>query len=231
MSRRLRIFACLVALWGGAVLAQGNGDSLLRIVLPAGDGGGASVMLDAAQGDAGLSGAALMDLFDWGTLGAAQASVLSPEDHVHAGFGLNTSNNGSAAPEGPAAPKDMTVASFDLAALDSLPQLSFRTSTPWTQGVSEFSGPSLRSVIMAAGGTATVTVVARAANDYRVVFSPQHLEPDAPILATRIDGKPFGLRDRGPLWVVYPYDASERYRSEEVNSFSIWQVVELELRR
>ena len=40
---------------------------------------------------------------------------------------------------------------FDLATLDSLPQLQFETSTLWTEGVIAFSGPSLRSVLNAAG--------------------------------------------------------------------------------
>ena len=32
------------------------------------------------------------------------------------------------------------------------------------------------------------------------------------------------LRDKGPLWVVFPYDASEEFRRDEIYAQSIWQV-------
>ena len=32
------------------------------------------------------------------------------------------------------------------------------------------------------------------------------------------------LRDKGPLWVIYPFDDDPRYRSETVYFRSIWQL-------
>jgi hypothetical protein len=36
------------------------------------------------------------------------------------------------------------------------------------------------------------------------------------------------VRDKGPLWVIYPYD-SDDYRSEVIYSRSIWQLDRLEV--
>lgn len=126
--------------------------------------------------------------------------------------------------------EDGTVISLDRNTLESLPQQVFETSTPWTEGVIGFSGPSLATVLDHLGVPPGRSIVARAANDYRVIFEPRHIEPAAPIIATRMNGAAFSLRDRGPLWVVFPYDASDAYRTEETISLSIWQVIDLAVR-
>ncbi len=121
---------------------------------------------------------------------------------------------------------------FDLAALDALPQHSFTTTTLWTQGAVTFSGPALRDVLEAAGAWPGAAVVfeAEALNSYSVTFAPDAIEDRVPIIATRRDGKPFGPRDLGPLWVVYPYDAEVRFRSETVYAHSIWHLTRIAAR-
>ena len=37
------------------------------------------------------------------------------------------------------------------------------------------------------------------------------------------------IRDKGPLWVVYPYDSSADYRTEVIYSRSIWQLDRIEV--
>jgi hypothetical protein len=37
------------------------------------------------------------------------------------------------------------------------------------------------------------------------------------------------VRDKGPLWLVYPYDSAAKYQSEVVFSRSIWQLNRLEI--
>jgi hypothetical protein len=53
--------------------------------------------------------------------------------------------------------------------------------------------------------------------------------PDGPIIAYENNGKEMTLRSKGPLWVVYPYDQSEDFRTEVTYSRSIWQLDRLEL--
>lgn len=112
---------------------------------------------------------------------------------------------------------------FTDAELMALPQESFETETIWTEGVIAFSGPSLKSVLEHAGMTPG-DVELYAINDYSVVLPLEKLEDGAPIIANRINGAPFSVRDKGPLWVVFPYDDESRYNTEEYFALSVWQL-------
>jgi hypothetical protein len=116
--------------------------------------------------------------------------------------------------------------SFDMQALEAMPQIKFETSTVWTEGVQEFSGPSLKAVLAMHGLTGT-TIYARALNDYIIEIPFDELEDEAPIIATRIDGDHFSRREKGPLWIIYPFDTSERFQTESTYGRSIWQLNEL----
>ncbi|MFP4328109.1 MAG: oxidoreductase, partial [Paracoccaceae bacterium] len=117
---------------------------------------------------------------------------------------------------------------MDEGALLSLPQERFVTSTIWTSGEREFSGPSLAAVLEAVDAPdGTLRLVA--ANDYSMEMPRAAVEPAAPIVALRIDGAPFSRRDKGPLWLVFPYDSEDRYRSETVYAYSVWQLTGIDV--
>ncbi len=119
-------------------------------------------------------------------------------------------------------------AQFDMEMLHALPAQSFSTSTLWTEGVHEFTGVPL-AVLLEELGISGGTVDAWAINDYLAEFDVARLEPDVPIIAYAMNGKPMPRRDKGPLWLVYPYDSSDRYRTELVYSRSVWQLDRLEI--
>lgn len=119
------------------------------------------------------------------------------------------------------------VVAFDMAQIEAMPQVSFRTTTVWTDGAHEFSGPTLAHVVESLGASSNTTIRARAINDYVVEIPVESLEQGAPIIATRIDGAPFSRREKGPLWIVYPYDSDARFQTESIYGRSIWQLVEL----
>ena len=112
--------------------------------------------------------------------------------------------------------------------LDALPQTEFRTSTIWTEGENEFSGVALRDLLDAVGAQGG-KLRAVAINDYAVEIPASDAVEGGPIVATRMNGQPMSVREKGPLWVVYPFDAKEEYRSELIYSRSIWQLKELEI--
>lgn len=116
---------------------------------------------------------------------------------------------------------------LDAAQLATLPQTSFTTSTTWTSGTPEFQGVLLKDLIAAAGATGK-TISLKAANDYTITIPTEDVHDDAPLLAYLMDGKPMSLRDKGPVWMVYPYDAKEEYRTETTYARSIWQLIEIE---
>lgn len=117
-------------------------------------------------------------------------------------------------------------AQFDLEALLAQPAVTFTTSTNWTEGMPTFTGVPLKALLEAVGATGT-TVSAVALNNYAIDIPLDSLNDDAPIVAYHIDGKPFSRRDKGPLWIVYPYDSSADYRNDLVYGRSIWQLQRL----
>jgi hypothetical protein len=113
---------------------------------------------------------------------------------------------------------------FSDADLQALPQVEFETSTIWTEGTQRFSGPTVASLLEAVGaGEGNLTLMA--INDYIVEMPRDVVEASAPIIATRIDGEPFSRRDKGPLWLVFPYDSDARFRAESLYAYSVWQLV------
>lgn len=112
--------------------------------------------------------------------------------------------------------------------LEMLPQITVRTVTPWTDGIVEFQGPLVRDVLALAGAHGT-TVQARAVNSYQVAIPVSDLTSYDVILAMRRDGKLMSLRDKGPLWVIYPWSEHEELRNEQFHGRSIWQLEALEI--
>lgn len=115
---------------------------------------------------------------------------------------------------------------FDRAALEAMPQISFRTSTIWTEGETEFTGVSLLGLLRDCGIT-DGAFRAIALNDYAVEIPVDELLDEAPIIAHLMDGEPFSRRGKGPLWIVYPYDSSPEFRSETAYGRSVWQLTRL----
>ncbi|UWR22004.1 molybdopterin-dependent oxidoreductase [Sulfitobacter sp. S190] len=117
---------------------------------------------------------------------------------------------------------------LDMGMLRALPETTFETSTIWTDGVHTFTGVSLAD-LMAELGVEDGTLVATAINDYAVEIPVSDAVEGGPIIAYLMDGEEMTVRDKGPLWVIYPYDSNADYRSEVVYSRSIWQLDRLEI--
>jgi hypothetical protein len=117
---------------------------------------------------------------------------------------------------------------FDVEALLALPRQDVVTETIWTSGIETFSGPALADVLEAAGaGDGDLRLVAL--NDYAVKIPREVVEDSLPIVAVLRDGARFGVRDKGPLWIIFPYDAEPRFRNEQIFAYSIWQLVSIEV--
>jgi hypothetical protein len=49
------------------------------------------------------------------------------------------------------------------------------------------------------------------------------------ILAWQLDGKPMSVREKGPLFVMYPFDTQAQLRNAVYFSRCIWQLRSIEL--
>ncbi|WP_449041756.1 oxidoreductase [Paracoccus sp. (in: a-proteobacteria)] len=115
---------------------------------------------------------------------------------------------------------------LDFDQLASLPQHEFATSTIWTVGRHRYQGVLLGDLIAAVGATGG-TMTISALNDYRIELPVAEVAADGPLLAYLKDGRPMSVRERGPLWLLYPFDDNVAYRSELAYSRSIWQAVHI----
>lgn len=119
-------------------------------------------------------------------------------------------------------------ARFDLDMLKALPRTGFETTTIWTEGKHLFEGVSLKDLLQAVGARGRVLETA-AINDYVVEVPVSDAVQGGPIIAYAMNGEPMSVREKGPLWLVYPYDAKAEYRSEITYSRSIWQLVAVDV--
>jgi len=132
---------------------------------------------------------------------------------------------------GLAGPRPGHRAEFEAAQLERLPQRTIRTSTPWYPGPRDFTGPLLRDVLAAAGLPARAEGTARctALNDYRVDVPLDDARRFDVIVARLLDGKPMSVREKGPLFIMYPFDERPELRTSVYFSRCIWQLKAIEV--
>ena len=67
-------------------------------------------------------------------------------------------------------------------------------------------------------------LIAVALNDYRCEIPAEDARQFDVVLARLQDGEPMRVRDKGPLFIVYPYDTDARLRSDRYYARSAWQL-------
>ncbi len=115
---------------------------------------------------------------------------------------------------------------FDLDMLDALGVTTVTTETPWTEGPVSFQGVLIRDLLATVGSTGT-SVDAEALNDYTVTIPVSDFSQYDVILATRANGEVLTVRDRGPVWIIYPWTDQPMLQNEIYYSRSIWQLKSL----
>ena len=116
------------------------------------------------------------------------------------------------------------------AELLAMPQVTVRTRTEFTDGVVEFVGPLARDVVELVGVNDATTAHLVAANDYSVDVPIQDFYQYDVILALYADGERLSLRDKGPIWLMYPIDDHAELQDPDYNRRLIWQLTTMELR-
>lgn len=117
---------------------------------------------------------------------------------------------------------------FDLAMLDTLERRDASIDTPWTNGAMRFEGPLLKALLDAVGAHGK-TLLIRALNDYSAEVPIEDATRYETLLATRMNGKPMAVRDKGPIFLIYPFDTEPELYNEKYFSRSVWQIKEIEV--
>lgn len=119
-------------------------------------------------------------------------------------------------------------ARFDKSMIEAIGVTTVHTGTIWTDGTSAFQGIELSRLMQRLGAEGT-TLRLVALNDYAVDIPMSEAVTGGPLLAFHMDGKDLSPRDKGPLWMVYPYDVNPIYKNEVSYSRSIWQLSTIEV--
>lgn len=119
-------------------------------------------------------------------------------------------------------------AQFDRVMLTEIGLKSFKTESPWYDTSVEFTGVPTAKLLDILGAQGT-TVTAVALNDYQVQIPLEDLRTKGVILAMQADGERLSVRDKGPLFIIYPFSHNESLRNEAHFSRSVWQLKELRI--
>ena len=120
-------------------------------------------------------------------------------------------------------------AKFDRPMLEELGMVSFTTVTPWYDGPVTFEGVPMTRLLQRLGGQGEM-VQAVALNDYSTEIPVADFARWGVVLALKRDGTYLSIRDKGPLFIVYPYDTNAELRSPRYYGRSAWQVARLVVR-
>jgi hypothetical protein len=118
-----------------------------------------------------------------------------------------------------------TTVTLDRDQLGELEQDVIETTSPYTEGMTKFAGPSIQAVLEKAG-FAGETVNAEALDGYSIDIPRARLTGDGAILVTSMNDAPLP-EEKAPYWIVFDYDSAPEMLDDEHRSWSIWQVTKL----
>ncbi len=118
---------------------------------------------------------------------------------------------------------------FDLASLENLGMVRLQTTSPWYRGqMTTFEGISLQKLMDYIGAKGSVVKVT-ALDDYTTEIPLRDFKKYNVILALKVNGEYMRIRDKGPLFVVYPYDSLPELNNHVYYSRSAWQVSKMNI--
>jgi hypothetical protein len=112
---------------------------------------------------------------------------------------------------------------LDMATLESLPAFTFQTVTPWTEGLHTYQGVLLTELLTWVGAQGEQLKVT-ALNDYSSLVDLNRTKPYPVILAYKSDGEYMKVRDKGPLWLIYPMSDYPELDTVDDHASMVWQV-------
>lgn len=113
-------------------------------------------------------------------------------------------------------------ADFDLTMLREIGWQAAESYTDWTEGPQMFEGVPLDRLLQAVQAKGDM-LRAVALNDYAVEIPASDAAEYDVLLAIRRNGEAMPVRDKGPIWIIYPQaDSSTRVGAH--NDKMVWQL-------
>ncbi len=115
---------------------------------------------------------------------------------------------------------------FDREMLEKLGMSELQVTTPWTEGSQTFEGVLASKVLDAVGASGSM-ILARAINDYQVKIPASDFRRYPVLLALKHNGRYMRVRDKGPIWIVYPRETFPELDTDLVTDRWVWQLSDL----
>lgn len=119
-------------------------------------------------------------------------------------------------------------AEFDLQLLESLEQQQIITQNPWIAGSNVYRGPLGRALIKAVGAEQASLMRITSLNGYITEIPVSDFMKYDIIFALQKNGETLKIRDRGPLFVIYPFNQHPHLNTQKHYNRSAWQVKSIE---
>ena len=115
---------------------------------------------------------------------------------------------------------------FDMAMLEALPKTQVKTQNPWEQGVVTYEGVLFRDLLDYLEANGTVLSIT-ALNDFRASLDVADTRTIDIVLAYKRNGEYMPVREKGPLFVVFPFTDNPALSGEYRFAQSVWQVARI----
>ncbi|NIX75664.1 molybdopterin-dependent oxidoreductase [Microvirga terricola] len=117
-------------------------------------------------------------------------------------------------------------AQFDRPMLEALGMVTVETTTPWYNGAVKFEGVPIATLLKHVGADGQRAIFV-ALNDYSSEIPVEDFAKYNVILALKRNGEYMPVRDKGPLFVIYPFDNHPELKSQTFYGRSVWQVAKI----
>lgn len=117
---------------------------------------------------------------------------------------------------------------FTLRQLEQMPQASITTATPWHSQPLTYSGVPVQALLSSLNARGRQLRLL-ALNDYAVTVEARQLGDNGAILATARDGRPMPISDKGPIFVMFPFDSDPKLRADSIYLMAVWQLCRIDV--
>lgn len=121
---------------------------------------------------------------------------------------------------------DGPVARLDRTQLKAIGWRELKTGNPFIRGAQWFEGVPFSDLLDRVGAHGE-TLTATAIDGYSVDIPMEDLRKYPVLLAMKRNGVAMDIRDKGPIWVIYPIAQHPELQTETYSVRSVWQLAHL----
>lgn len=114
---------------------------------------------------------------------------------------------------------------FTLSELQAFAQADITTSHPWSSEQRGYHGVDINNLFdVLFSQQKVLSFQLEALNDFGMTINWQKIAPYSPILAWQENQRTMSLRNKGPLWLMLPFDQVPKVKQADFLHFMVWQL-------